>query len=498
MDNEKKGIDVFQDGDVVEVKEIFNNYDNTPNPKGYVSQKTAIIAIIATVVCLMLIAASFVGGFYFAKSKSIESDMPMLQSAYEFVKKYYYEDITWEEFQKTATKYFIYSIDSFSYMVDADQAEGSMTVGFSVASNQNYDVHSITNIVKNSPIDRAEALYRCTDANYFENADKTLRYVNFSTKTDVTSEHVKIDLGDKIVAVSYGNNVPIYVDGLSITYFDSILSKSDDLTLFVMKSDGNGSFTSSDVYQFNVTKEYVKTVHAYLYTPEEIGDTTGTTAMIKFTGFDGFAIRDFHDCCVAFKEAGYTNLILDLRNNGGGSEDILQYVASCLINGADSQEKDIIKVDKNTGYGKWETKYVKTVFSSTIRNDEANTEYQIVNLPHEVANFKMTILANGYSASSSEALIGALQYYNGTQIIGSTTFGKGIGQVTIPFGDYYLYIPNSKYYIPTDENGDGVTEWTKNVHGTGISPLEENKIDNIARPISTDKAILRALTLLSA
>jgi len=121
----------------------------------------------------------------------------------------------------------------------------------------------------------------------------------------------------------------------------------------------------------------------------------------------------------------------------------------------------------------------------------------IVNLPALVEGFNMTILCNEGTASSSEALIGALQYYNGTKIIGSTTYGKGVGQVVIPYGDYYIYITNSIYYIPTDENGDGVTEWTKSIHEVGFTPDAENKIDNIIRPLSTDKAIARALTLLN-
>ncbi len=59
-----------------------------------------------------------------------------------------------------------------------------------------------------------------------------------------------------------------------------------------------------------------------------------------------------------------------------------------------------------------------------------------------------------------------------------------------------IYIPNGSYYIPTDSNGDGVAEWTTCIHGVGFTPSVENTIDTIIRPMSTDKAIKRALTLL--
>ena len=44
---------------------------------------------------------------------------------------------------------------------------------------------------------------------------------------------------------------------------------------------------------------------------------------------------------------------------------------------------------------------------------------------------------------------------------------------------YYLYIPNGRYYIPTDD-GTGKAEWTTCIHGVGFTPSEENTIDYVA------------------
>ena len=145
------------------------------------------------------------------------------------------------------------------------------------------------------------------------------------------------------------------------------------------------------------------------------------------------------------------------------------------------------------------TEYVKSTKAGTYESDEEVTTYNAVNLPALVEGFNMTILCNGNTASSSEALIGALMYYNNAEIIGRTTYGKGVGQVVVRFTEKYnLIITNGKYYIPTDSNGDGITEWDTSIHGVGFIPKEENTIDKVVRPISTDKAIKRALTLLNS
>ena len=496
MLDDKNGIDVFQDGDVTPEVEIFKDYSNTPTPKNVVSKRFAITAIISTIIILMIIAGSFVGGFFFAKSKGIESDMPMLEDAYELVKKYYYEDISWDEFQKVATEKFITSIDQFSFMVDAEQPAGKVTIGLSAVTDL-YGHHTISQIVQSSPADTIEAINYCENPTYQENAN-AFTYVNYSTLTDAKSEHIKMEIGDRIVAISFNSNPPVYVEGLTQAYLSAIINQSDTLKMYIAKSNGDGEFTMSGVYQFNIQKIYVKTKYATLYTPSEIGDTTGTTAMIKFTQFSGSAIADFYECAKEFKEAGYKNLILDLRGNGGGGEDILQYVASCLIKGADTKDLGIIYYERNTGNGKWEGEFTETIYSSTVSVDLGDEikDYSVLNLPKEVEDFNMTILCDGNTASSSEALIGALLFYNNVELIGSKTYGKGIGQIVYPFGEYYLYIPNGRYYIPTDD-GTGKAEWTTCIHGVGFTPSEENTIDKVYRPLSTDKAIARALTVLN-
>ena len=494
-----KEIDVFKE-DTEKEKEIFVDYSQNDNAvlKGYVSKKTATISIIATVLVLIIIGASFVAGFFTAKNTGIEGDMPLLAKAYEYVKKYYYEDISFDEFQEKAAQMMVESIDPFTHMVLADEASGSITTGITFTQNV-YNEHLVSQIAQGSPAQLAKAKQYCTIPTYSSTPTGTLHYVEYGTSVNVEESNIKIDIGDKLIAISFNGIKPILVSGLTKTNLNALLDEADIITFYFQKSDGEGSFVDEGVYKFTLEKKYVYTKQATLYTPEEIGDTTGETAMIVFNYFEGSAVKDFHDCAQTFVDSGYKKLILDLRNNGGGESTILQYIGGCLIKGADKQDVNIIYEVSNGGNGKKVYKYLATTKEGSLTVDGELETYDAINLPALVEGFELTILCNGRSASCSECLIGALMYYNNAQIIGSKTYGKGVGQIVITFdsGKYYLLITNSRYYIPTDKDGDGVTEWTESIHEIGFTPSDENKIDSVLRPMKTDKAIKRALTLLN-
>jgi carboxyl-terminal processing protease len=96
------------------------------------------------------------------------------------------------------------------------------------------------------------------------------------------------------------------------------------------------------------------------------------------------------------------NIILDLRDNGGGLLDQTVEVASYFI-----PKNEVVLIEKT----KTEEKVLTTNAKSTNLQD-----YGII------------VLVNDFSASASEILAGSLRDQRNAKLVGSTTFGKGTVQ----------------------------------------------------------------------
>lgn len=108
---------------------------------------------------------------------------------------------------------------------------------------------------------------------------------------------------------------------------------------------------------------------------------------------------------VKLKAEHIKGLILDLRNNGGGSIDEALNLAGIFI---DEGPLYVVKYKD----GKPET--VKDMNRGTIYDGP------------------LLLMVNGHSASASELVAAALQDYNRAVIVGSPTFGKASGQAIFP------------------------------------------------------------------
>jgi len=141
-------------------------------------------------------------------------------------------------------------------------------------------------------------------------------------------------------------------------------------------------------------------------------------------GFNQTTFAEFRQAMAQLKGEGMQQLVIDLRNNGGGLVNQAYYVANTFI-----------------GKG-------QTIFTQKGRLDGTADTYPSTNAtPDETP---LVLLVNRNSASASEILAGALQDHDRALIVGENSFGKGL--VQNPFQLEYgsmLLLTIAKYETPS-------------------------------------------------
>jgi carboxyl-terminal processing protease len=119
--------------------------------------------------------------------------------------------------------------------------------------------------------------------------------------------------------------------------------------------------------------------------------------------------RDVRNLINEMKAEGIKGLVVDLRNNGGGS-----LLEATTLTGLFINQGPVVQVRNSSG---------------RISTEE-DTE------PGMAWNGPLAVLVNRYSASASEIFAAAIQDYGRGLIIGETTFGKGTVQNLVDLDDY--------------------------------------------------------------
>ena len=147
---------------------------------------------------------------------------------------------------------------------------------------------------------------------------------------------------------------------------------------------------------------------------------------IRLGHFSRYAGKQVHDSIAALKDQGMEALIFDLRGNPGGLLESAVQVAENFINKGE------------------------TIVYTKGRTANSDKKYKSQG-PAIWGEKPLVILVDGYSASASEIVSGAIQDLDRGVIIGSPTFGKGLVQTVIPLtrDGNSLKITSAKYYIPS-------------------------------------------------
>lgn len=217
----------------------------------------------------------------------------------------------------------------------------------------------------------------------------------------------------------------LILDCSAITDLENFLTneKLDEATLFVRKKNGTHLEVTlkKEVIEVsdNIIESFIlkgeKSI-GYIYLPSFY-----TNQDYAFSYTSGCA-NDLAKELLQLKNEGIDGLILDLRNNGGGS-----MLEAILLAG--------IFVD----YG---------AISIVHSRDDTPQTLKDINRG-KVFHKPLIILVNDYSASASELFAAAMQDHNRAIIVGTTTYGKSTSQQVLPI-DQFLYNSSPRPEIPVE------------------------------------------------
>ncbi|MDY0343170.1 MAG: S41 family peptidase [Lentimicrobium sp.] len=150
------------------------------------------------------------------------------------------------------------------------------------------------------------------------------------------------------------------------------------------------------------------------------------TGYIKLSGFTQTSSKEFKEAFLALREKGkLSSLIIDLRDNGGGLMNEAVNIANFFVRKGE------------------------LIVSTRGKSPDRNKSYKTIMQPIDT-EIPLVVLVNGYSASASEIVAGALQDLDRAVIIGERTFGKGLVQNILPLSyKTQMKVTVAKYYIPS-------------------------------------------------
>lgn len=366
----------------------------------------AILAIALAVFC-------FFGGFL-VRTLTLDSQIRSLIQLKNTVQAEYYEEITDEEFYGTVFDSINEKLlDPYSKYMTADEfaqtqseAAGNRSglgIVFLVENAAGEPQLLVTRVCGNSPAEAAGIKAGEYVLGFGTNKAEMKESVSFEEFSAFLAER---KTGEKFFVRMQSGNGERYVEIAKAEYVENYVFYRTNTTSYRFTGD-------------NATT-LVERGDALVSLPEN-------TAYIRLTQFNGEAAEEFKKAMGLFKEQKKTNLVLDLRDNGGGYLHIMQSIASYFCKTSDENRPIVAIAD----YGERRENYL----ADGNFYDEYFSE-----------NSRICVLADSATASASEALMGCMLDYGAisygdiclSERSGEAkTYGKGIMQTTFPFGLIY-------------------------------------------------------------
>lgn len=241
------------------------------------------------------------------------------------------------------------------------------------------------------------------------------------------------------------------VDGKDISGEDlsEVVSKirGDEGTtveLTVLRGDDGEEYTAT------VTRKIVQTDTVYHEMKED------KIGYIQVTEFDDVTTDQYKEALEDLENQGMKGLVVDLRNNPGGNVDTVTDMLDLMLpEGTTLSIKD--KQGKESVY-------------------ESDDEHQFTK--------PLVVLVNENSASASEIFSGAIQTFGTGEVVGTTTYGKGVVQQIFDLKDGTSVKLTIAEYLIAGQFG---------INGKGVTPDAEVQYEKDAQNPDRDNQLEKAL-----
>ncbi len=277
--------------------------------------------------------------------------------------------------------------------------------------------------------------------------DKYSRYLTADEYTDEKSDNAgemtglgitvkKDDSGyikvTEIMPDSPASESDIKIDDLIVSVNgNDVLETGFEKSMEIM-SEKDNTEVSIIVRRDGVDKTYKLTrrpIEMVTVTGEMLDNYIG---YIKISGFKQNTPQQFNDALDEIIQNGAKGIIFDLRENGGGLVDALEDCLDPLL-----PEGIIATAEYSDGNSK-----------TIVYSDKSE-----INIP-------MVVIVNEHTASAAELFAASLKDFGKADIVGETTYGKGVMQSTIELsngGAVVLTIAKYKTTISECYDGIGIT-----------------------------------------
>ena len=159
-----------------------------------------------------------------------------------------------------------------------------------------------------------------------------------------------------------------------------------------------------------------------------------TVGYLFFRNFVEPSYAALDDAFAALRDAGATEVVIDLRYNGGGLVDVAAHLGS-LVGGVMTQGR------------------VFTTFQHNDKNGALNEDLRFEELSRPITLSRLFVITTRASASASELLINSLRPHLPVIVVGDTTYGKPVGQYGFEFCDK-VFAPVAFRLVNSEGQGD--------------------------------------------